>query len=368
MADHTSPGKSPKSSPKSPPKSPDHPGSSPRIEADPDIAPDADDDDADRSDADSAVGASSVASSTTSISESILDYRRLHGRTYENIKTTEYWAPNDDQQNEGLDIIHNALLMTLDDRLFLAPIGPSPGRVLDVGTGTGIWAIDLGDQLPQTEIVGTDLSPIQPPWVPPNVEFVIDDCLQDWTWPSDHFDFVHLRALYGSIPDWRALYAKAFVHLRPGGWLQNLEMDVRIQSDHVALPADHIFNRWADLFYAGGDKMGRSFAIACGHTMRDAMEAAGFVDIVEEKVKAPVHGWPKDPRLQQAGLLFQLALDESIEGFAVFLLTQILGWQRDEVLVLVAEFRSEMRKKSNFGWCQTTIVYGRKPLAPLETP
>lgn len=50
---------------------------------------------------------------------------------------------------------------------------------------------------PSADVIGTDLSPIQPPWVPPNVHFQIDDCLLDWTWPEDHFDFVHMRALYG---------------------------------------------------------------------------------------------------------------------------------------------------------------------------
>jgi ribosomal protein L11 methylase PrmA len=35
-------------------------------------------------------------------------------------------------------------LLTLDGKLSLAPIGKNVNRVLDVGTGTGIWAIDFG--------------------------------------------------------------------------------------------------------------------------------------------------------------------------------------------------------------------------------
>jgi methylase of polypeptide subunit release factors len=31
----------------------------------------------------------------------------------------------------------------------------------DVGTGTGIWAIDFADQYNNAEVTGTDLSPIQ---------------------------------------------------------------------------------------------------------------------------------------------------------------------------------------------------------------
>jgi hypothetical protein len=33
--------------------------------------------------------------------------------------------------------------------------------VLDIGTGTGAWAIDFADEYPKAEVIGTDLSPIQ---------------------------------------------------------------------------------------------------------------------------------------------------------------------------------------------------------------
>ncbi|KAK2060060.1 S-adenosyl-L-methionine-dependent methyltransferase [Colletotrichum caudatum] len=328
----------------------------PTIEADPELAAAADDDDGD-----SAIDSASVVSSTASLSESVFDYRQLHGRTYQATKTTEYWAPNDDQQNEGLDIIHNALLMLFDDALFLAPIGGNPQRVLDVGTGTGIWAIDFADQFPNAEVTGTDISPIQPGWVPANLRFVIDDFLLDWTYAENHFDFIHMRQLYGSVPSWVNLYKSAYRTLKPGGWLQNLEMNAAVDSDHVEYPPDHVFHEWNRVFDQGGKKTGRSFTVAQGHTMRDNMEEAGFVDVVERKFKLPIHGWPKDPNLQQAGLLIQLALEDSLEGFGTFLLTQVLGWSQSEAMVLTAQMRREVRKKANFGYCETTVVYGRKP-------
>jgi ubiquinone/menaquinone biosynthesis C-methylase UbiE len=42
---------------------------------------------------------------------------------------------------------HHLWFMTLYDQLFLAPIKPNPHNVLDIGTGTGIWAIDFGQRL-----------------------------------------------------------------------------------------------------------------------------------------------------------------------------------------------------------------------------
>lgn len=65
----------------------------------------------------------------------------------------------------------------LSGRLHLAPWTRDnpPRRVIDIGTGTGRWAIDFGDTFPQADIVGTDLSPIQPNFVPPNVRFYVED-------------------------------------------------------------------------------------------------------------------------------------------------------------------------------------------------
>lgn len=45
------------------------------------------------------------ASSTASITSTILQYRTIQGRTFHSEKfNTEYFAPNDDQQSESMDI------------------------------------------------------------------------------------------------------------------------------------------------------------------------------------------------------------------------------------------------------------------------
>lgn len=55
-----------------------------------------------------------------------------------------YLIPNDEEEKDRLDIIHELMLTLLDRKLFLAPVSDTPARVLDLGTGTGIWAIDFG--------------------------------------------------------------------------------------------------------------------------------------------------------------------------------------------------------------------------------
>lgn len=109
---------------------------------------------------------------------------------------TNIWqqGPNDDQQNDGLDIGHHMLTLLLNNKLFLAPIDEQAARqVLDLGCGTGIWSMDYADAHPNAEVTGIDLSPIQPAWTPPNCSFVIDDIEDDWAYPSNHFDFIHIR-------------------------------------------------------------------------------------------------------------------------------------------------------------------------------
>lgn len=33
----------------------------------------------------------------------------------------------------------------------------------------GLWAVDFADDNPNVEVIGTDISPVQPQWVPPNL-------------------------------------------------------------------------------------------------------------------------------------------------------------------------------------------------------
>ncbi|KAJ0286413.1 hypothetical protein COL940_003076 [Colletotrichum noveboracense] len=78
--------------------------------------------------------------------------------------TTEYFGPNDEDESNRLDLQHHLFLLTFDNRLGYAPPNDPDwkGRVLDVGTGTGIWSIDFGDEHPDAEVLGFDLSATQP--------------------------------------------------------------------------------------------------------------------------------------------------------------------------------------------------------------
>lgn len=55
-----------------------------------------------------------------------------------------YVFPNDEQENDRLDIHNHLMGLILNGKLHLAPIGSNPQAILSLATGTGIWAIDKG--------------------------------------------------------------------------------------------------------------------------------------------------------------------------------------------------------------------------------
>ncbi|KAK5651413.1 hypothetical protein OQA88_12501 [Cercophora sp. LCS_1] len=299
--------------------------------------------------------------STASISSSILEYRAIRGRKYHSERhESDYFLPIDERQNDSVDIAHHYLTLLFDGKLFLAPIKkdisvgePVPSfvreeadlyqKALDIGTGTGIWAIDFADEFPNTEVTGTDLSPIQPTWVPPNVKFEIDDATTPWTWPQGTFDFVHLRYLFGSIPDWTALLREAYNACAPGGWVETVEVEVDFLSDDGTVKPDSALAVWGKMTRTAGPIMGKSFMIISENLQRKGMEDAGFVEITQVDKKCPVGGWPLDPKLAEVGRSLQLGFENDLEGYSTLVWNVVLGWPADEFQVFLMNTRKELK-------------------------
>jgi SAM-dependent methyltransferase len=234
------------------------------------------------SDADSAFDANSSAS--TSLASSILNYEYSNGRRYHGYRSGAYVLPNDDEEQDRLDLLHHIFLMMLGGKLYDSPLPNPPQRVLDLGTGTGIWAIDFGDENPGSEVLGTDLSPIQPTWVPPNVKFYIDDAESEWVYSSDEqFDLIHSRGLSGSINDWDRLVQQSYTHLQPGGWLEFQEPEAWVLSDDGTMEKAVNLKQWQELCNNAAAQFGKEIRIA--DTLKQRMVDAGFVDVHERIIK-----------------------------------------------------------------------------------
>ncbi|KAG4274854.1 hypothetical protein FPRO04_08862 [Fusarium proliferatum] len=308
---------------------------------------------ADNNDADSII--SNPAESTASMTSSILSYRTIQGRTFHSERgNAQYWAANDEQQNESMDIVEHILIL-------------KPGS-------------DFADQFPGAKVVGTDISPIQPAWVPPNLEFHIDDCTQPWTFAPDSIDFVHMRYLFGSIKDWSALFKEAFRACRPGGWVESHEASAMMESDDGTVTDTSAMHEWGRFFIEGGKKMGQPCTIIEDDLQQKCMREAGFEEIkiadykvrtqsdIDEKwltaaLQIAIGGWPKDKKMREIGQYVLAALEQDFEGYVLYMASQLLGWSMQEVKVYCAQLRRELRSTANHPFFRYRAVYGRKPQA-----
>ena len=78
-------------------------------------------------------------------------------------------------------------------RNVLVPLGEKPTHILDVGTGSGAWCVEVAGEYPQTTVRGIDLSPVQPSFVPENCEFIVMDLTQGLDFDEGNHDLVHSR-------------------------------------------------------------------------------------------------------------------------------------------------------------------------------
>jgi ubiquinone/menaquinone biosynthesis C-methylase UbiE len=257
----------------------------------------------------------------------------------------------------------------LDDKLFLAPIGDNPQNILDIGTGTGIWAINMADEFPSAKVVATDITPSQPNFVPPNLEFQIDDAQQEWTFESESFDFIHIRYLQGSIDDWDKLYSQVYRCLRPGGWFQHIEPDLQMtsQSPDVKVDDEHIYTRWANIFNEVGQKIGRTFDFS-DRKLEKLAKTAGFNKVTLQTHKIPVGRWPKDKKKKELGTFVGLSFSQALDGFIKLPLCEILGWSPEEMQLFAAEMRKVLMNPKTQTVGHVFSVYGQKPEARVDIP
>lgn len=145
-----------------------------------------------------------------SLESGVRDYAFENGRRYHKYREGRYVFPNDDSEQDREDMKHSMIVNLCGGKLHFAPIGENPQNIIDLGTGTGIWVIDMGDEYPSAEILGVDLSPIQTEWVPPNVRFMVDDVEDTWLKEDDFYDLVHGRHITPAIKDFPGLIKKAY--------------------------------------------------------------------------------------------------------------------------------------------------------------
>ncbi|KAF5844117.1 hypothetical protein GGP41_010165 [Bipolaris sorokiniana] len=290
----------------------------------------------------------------------------IEGRLYPSYGKHAYGMPMDEKELDRNDLQHHKYTLLLRDRLFVAPVPESTFedancRVLDLGTGTGIWAIDMADKYPNAEILGVDIAATQPSFVPPNCLFEIDDVEEDWPYRPAHFDFIHGRDLMTAIRDWPRVIAQAYAHLKPGGWIQLASTIPGPLTDDNTIPENSGYVETARVYFEIAEKMGAP--LAAPRDWNAQMKEAGFINVQDEVYKLPMGPWPRSKRLRTVGKLEQIMILEG--GFEAYMLrgyTQVLGGKVEDLQIILALAKREVRDPSIHTYVQFHITYGQKPL------
>jgi hypothetical protein len=299
-----------------------------------------------------------------------------------------------------LDLQHHLFTLTFDGKLHIAPIEEIKGgihNVLDIGTGTGIWAMDFGMKFfhfkieksltvkcgsrelpicqrswhrskPHTiSIVGATLFltssyslilsssyPLlltrltSPTSVPPNCSFEVDDAEDPWVFPQK-FDYIHGRALMSCFKNHKTVWENAFKALRPGGILEL--QDVQMPLQYVDSSGEGTAVKlWNERFMAGALALGRDFKKVAKY--KAVLQEVGFVNVVEKLYVWPMGTWARGKTMKTLGAWFREDSLSGLHGGSSVILTRGCGMSPEEVEVFLVDVRNEMKSNKIHAYVQ----------------
>ncbi|KAI0815775.1 S-adenosyl-L-methionine-dependent methyltransferase [Xylaria sp. FL0064] len=230
---------------------------------------------------------------TVELSDEVQETFILHNRSFQrySIDNNTYFVPVDEDETLRLRIQHGALTMMFDNRFIFPPID-SPRRVLDCGFGTGEWALQVAWQYPRCEVRGIDVTPHHhnPEEGLENLYLDIDDLNMPFQFPSNHFDLINSRLVAGGINNerWTGYIRDILRCLRPGGWVQMVEIDFNAQSDNGALADNSALRQWSQTYLFAMEQCKNPRA---PRRLGGWLRHAGFTDVDERMIPLPMCAW-----------------------------------------------------------------------------
>lgn len=301
-----------------------------------------------------------------------------NGRGYCNFHRGQYLLPVDQKEQERLDIMHTMIQAARPKplRLHHAPFNPQPdpisgrrhGRVLDIGSGTAIWLLDMAEKYADTEFYGLDMANMAPDGLYHNIDIRPVDYESPWALGEGSFDFIHLQMGLGSVGNWPLLYEKIYRHLKPGGWFEHVEVDFTPQCDpqDATLPQDGILRKWWHTYVAPPYAVvGRP--IVYDPTTGDLLRQTGFLPAKHVEYRLPLNGWSSDQAEHVSGTWWEYAMSygegrgHGLEALSLAVLTRVQGWPADHARRLCEDALRQATNPTVHAYNKLHIWWAQKP-------
>ncbi|KAI1150343.1 S-adenosyl-L-methionine-dependent methyltransferase [Nemania diffusa] len=262
----------------------------------------------------------------TSTAEEEPPYIEAFGHKYHH--SGRIFVPFDEKEQRRMEIEHRLFRHCLNGALTATRIPLTVERIVDLGSGTGLWPLEMAVRYPQAQILGIDVSRIQRTnAVPPNVTFSISNVEDPWPMPPNSIDFLHARSLAGGVSDWPALLAQAYERLKPGGLLEWTEVAIQIfdfdGNFGSAELCPNFLKLWRDVC------MSNNIDFTPSPNAPVWLVEAGFEKIVQRTEILPIGDWVEDDKLRTRQTLMNTISREHFTNHCGLLFTKC-GWTREQ--------------------------------------
>ncbi|KAI1392603.1 S-adenosyl-L-methionine-dependent methyltransferase [Hypoxylon trugodes] len=256
------------------------------------------------------------------------------------------YLPFDQHERERLEILHKVFRHCLDGALTHTRLPLDTAQILDLGTGTGVWPVEMAVRYPQAQITGIDVYPIQRRnGVPPNVKFEIGNVEEPLDCPDNSLDFVHARGIAGGIHDWPALLQQVYNKLKPGGLFEMTEVSLNVLDFDGKFAEADLCPEFLRIFRELSTEVGVDFDPS--RRVTDWLLDAEFEKIVQRSEILPMGNWAQDEKLKTRQNLINQMTNERLESSFMDnhcgLLFQSCGWTKEKYDEIVPSFWQEIR-------------------------
>jgi SAM-dependent methyltransferase len=185
------------------------------------------------------------------------------------------------------DEMHFVLRMLTDGNHLANLSRSSVSKVLDVGTGSGLWVLEMAAEYPTMSFTGMDVNTFQPHMIKPqNVQFVQANVLERTPFRERSFDYIHVRMMAGSVTmrQWPLALTELRRLLSPGGIIELMDFTGDIDN---AGRMHHGF--WGPNLMELGTKLNLDFTV--WSEFEPLLADAGFLDVQHAHVLLPMGPW-----------------------------------------------------------------------------